>query len=224
MRGGRPWDPALRSTAAAGKRGERERRPRGSDSPTHLELWWSVEGGRQWRAEVAGYGRGGGAADLGRGQAVVRAVVVEESCAQGLFIGGERRWSTVEAGRRARRPLMVLGLVGASRSGGAIRGGGADNGTARAEAERRAGHPGRVVRVGAQAHARAPRGEVLCSALCLSVRASHGGSSARGTWHGEGARGVEQHRYWSMLLPRPALMESLRVVVPHLARKQLNFV
>ena len=44
---------------------------------------------------------------------------------------------------------MVLGLVVASRSGGAIRGGGADDETARAEAERRAGHPGRVVRVGA---------------------------------------------------------------------------
>ena len=44
------------------------------------------------------------------------------------------------------------------------------DGMARAEAERRAGHPGRVVRVGAQAHARAPRGEVLCSALCLSMR------------------------------------------------------
>jgi len=58
-----------------------------------------VEGGRRWWAEVAGYGRGGGAADLGRGQAVVRAVVVEESCAQGLFIGGERRW----------RPAGVLG-------------------------------------------------------------------------------------------------------------------
>ena len=88
---------------------------------------------------------------------MVRAVVVEESCAQGLFIGGERRWSAVEAGRRARRTLMVLGLVGASRSGGAIRGGGADDGTARAEAERRAGHPGRVVRVGAHSGLRVQR-------------------------------------------------------------------
>jgi len=62
---------------------------------------------------------------------------------------------------------MVLGLVEASRSGGTIRGGGADDGTARAEAERRAGHPGRVVRVGAQAHACAARGggAVLCSML-----------------------------------------------------------
>ena len=116
-----------------------------------------MEGGRRWRAEVAGYGRGGGAADLGRGQAVVRAVVVEESCAQGLFIGGERRWSAVEASRRARRPLMVLGLVGASRSGGAIRGGGADDGTARAEAELHAGHIGRVVRVGAHSGLRVQR-------------------------------------------------------------------
>ena len=94
---------------------------------------------------------------------MVRAVVVEESCAQGLIIGRERWWSAVEAGRRARRPLMVLGLVGASRSGGAIRDGGADDGTARAEAERRAGHPGRVVRVGgAQWLARAARGQGLC--------------------------------------------------------------
>ena len=66
-----------------------------------------------------------------------------------LFIGAGRRWSAVEAGRRARWPLMVLGLVEASRSGGAICGGGVDDGTARAEAERRAGHPERVVRVGA---------------------------------------------------------------------------
>ena len=72
------------------------------------------------RATVAGYGRGGGAADLGRGQAVVRAVVVEESCAQGLFISGERRWSAVEAGQRARRPLMVVGLVGAARFAAAV--------------------------------------------------------------------------------------------------------
>ena len=72
--------------------GERERRPRGSDSPTHLGLWWSVEGGRQWRAEVAGYGRGGGAADLGKERAVVEMVVVAESCAEALFIGRERRW------------------------------------------------------------------------------------------------------------------------------------
>ena len=87
----------------------------------------------------------------------------------GLLIGEERRWSAVEAGRRARRPLMVLGLVGASRSGGAIRGGGADDGTARAEAERRAGHPGRVVRVGAQAHACAARGGGAMLCFCLSV-------------------------------------------------------
>ena len=61
-----------------------------------------------------------------------------------LFIGAGRRWSAVEAGRRARRPLMALGLVVASRSGG-----GTGDGSAQAEAERRAGHPGRVVRVGA---------------------------------------------------------------------------
>ena len=65
---------------------------------------------------------------------------------------------------------MVLGAGEVSRSGSAILGGGADDGTARAEAERRAGHPGRVIRVAAQAHAHAARGggAVLC--LCLSVR------------------------------------------------------
>ena len=66
---------------------------------------------------------------------------------------------------------MVLGLVGASWSSGAIHGGGADDGTARAEAERRAGHPGRVVRVGAQACARAACGggcALLCAWLCCA--------------------------------------------------------
>ena len=56
-----------------------------------------MEGGRRWRAEVAGYGRGGGAADLGKGRAVVEMVAVAESCAEALFIGLVRRWS--ERGR-----------------------------------------------------------------------------------------------------------------------------
>ena len=56
--------------------GKRERGRRGSDSPTHLGRRWSVEGGRRWRAEVAGYGRGGGAADLGKGRVVVEMVAV----------------------------------------------------------------------------------------------------------------------------------------------------
>ena len=62
---------------------------------------------------------------------------------------------------------MVLGASEVSRRGGAILGGGADDGTARVEAEQRVGHPGRVMRVGAQAHARAARGRgaVLCSVL-----------------------------------------------------------
>ena len=51
-----------------------------------------MEGGRRWLAEVAGYGRGGGAADLEKGRAVVEEVVVAESCAEALFIGRERRW------------------------------------------------------------------------------------------------------------------------------------
>jgi len=65
-RGRRPWARGPGGTAAVEKWGKTERRPRGSDSPTHLGRRWSVEGGRRWRAEVAGYGRGGGAADLGR--------------------------------------------------------------------------------------------------------------------------------------------------------------
>ena len=62
---------------------------------------------------------------------------------------------------------MVLRAGEVSRSSSAILGGDADDGTAQAEAEWRAGHPGRVVRVGAQAHARAARGggAVLCYVL-----------------------------------------------------------
>ena len=59
-----------------------------------------------------------------------------------LFIGAGRRWSAVEAGRRARRPLMALGLVVASRSGGAIRGGVQDDETAQAVASGAASIPG----------------------------------------------------------------------------------
>jgi len=49
----------------------------------------------------------------------------------------------------------------ASRSGGAIRGGGTGNVTARAEVEWRAGHPGRVVRVGGSGARVARSGSVL---------------------------------------------------------------
>ena len=59
-----------------------------------------------------------------------------------------RRGEAVEEGawwpavrRASRRPLMAFGLIGASRSGGAIRGSSTGDGTARAEAERRAGIP-----------------------------------------------------------------------------------
>ena len=45
------------------------------------------------RVELAGYGRGGGAADLGKGRAVVEMVAVAESCAEDLFIVLVRRWS-----------------------------------------------------------------------------------------------------------------------------------
>ena len=59
--------PALQGTAAAGAWGKTERRSWESDSLTHLGRRWSEEGWRRWWAEVAGYGRGGGAADLGKG-------------------------------------------------------------------------------------------------------------------------------------------------------------
>ena len=68
--------PALQGTAAAGAWGKTERRSWGSDSLTHLGRRWSEEGWRRWWAEVAGYGRGGGAADLGKGRAVVEMVAV----------------------------------------------------------------------------------------------------------------------------------------------------
>ena len=63
------------------KWGKTERRPRGSDSPPHLELGWSEAGcPRRW-TEVGDGGYGGGAARLGRGTAVAEVVVVAESCA-----------------------------------------------------------------------------------------------------------------------------------------------
>ena len=92
MRGGRPWDPALRSTAAAGKRGKRERRPRGSDCPTHLGLRRSEEAWPRRRAEMADGGSGGGAVRPGRREHGAGWLVVAKGCAEDLFIGEERRW------------------------------------------------------------------------------------------------------------------------------------
>ena len=103
--------PAAWGSAAAGKEGKRERRRRGYDSPTHLGRRWSVEGGRQWRAEVAGYGHGGGTADLGKGRAVVEMVAVAESCAEALFIGRERRW---RGGRRWSSSAAINGGLASS--------------------------------------------------------------------------------------------------------------
>ena len=99
--GRRPWARGPGGTEAVEKWGKTERRPRGSDSPTHLGRRWSVEGGRRWLAEVAGYGRGGGAADLEKGRAVVEKVVVAESCAEALFIGRARHG---EGGAHSGRP------------------------------------------------------------------------------------------------------------------------
>ena len=95
---------------------------------------------------------GGGVARLGRGRAVGRAVVVAEGCAEALFIGRDEAWARGAgwpAGRRARQPLMALGVVVASQSGGAIRGGGTErqDGSGRGRAARRASRV-RVERVG----------------------------------------------------------------------------
>ena len=49
-----------------------------------------MEGCPRRRAEVGDGGYGGGAARLGRGRTVGRAVVVAEGCAEALFIGRAR--------------------------------------------------------------------------------------------------------------------------------------
>ena len=59
---------------------------------------------------MAGYGRGGGAADLEKGRAVVEKVVVAESCAEALFIGLVRRLS--ERGRWWRSANGAAGFNG----------------------------------------------------------------------------------------------------------------
>ena len=89
MAGG-AWAGGPQGAMEAGKWGKTERRPRGSDSPTHLERRRSVKGCPRRRAEVGDNGYGGGAARLGRGRAVGRAVVVAEGCAEALFIGRAR--------------------------------------------------------------------------------------------------------------------------------------
>ena len=65
MKGGCPWHPALRSTAAVGKRGKRERRPRGFQSRPHLGLRWLVVAAPRAQAEAGGGALGGGAVELG---------------------------------------------------------------------------------------------------------------------------------------------------------------
>ena len=101
-RWGRPWAGGPRGAMETGKWGKTERRPRGSDSPTHLEQRRSVKGCPRRRAEVGDNGYGGGTARLGRGRAVGRVVVVAEGCAEALFTGWERRW-------RGGAPVAELG-------------------------------------------------------------------------------------------------------------------
>ena len=85
-RGRRPWARGPGGTAAVEKWGKTERRPRGSDSPTHLGRRWYVEGGRRWRAEVAGYGRGGGAGSLEGGLGAVVVGVVGFGSGAGVLL------------------------------------------------------------------------------------------------------------------------------------------
>jgi len=84
--------PAAQGTAAAGRRGKTTRRTRGFHSPPHLGLRWSEECWPRGRREAAAELRGGGAGSSGRGCVVVGGVVGVEGDAQGLLIGGERRW------------------------------------------------------------------------------------------------------------------------------------
>jgi hypothetical protein len=103
-------------------------------------------------AEVSGGGYGGSTAGPGRGRAVAGELVKVVGGAMGLFIGRARRGEgrgAMDAGQRARRPLMALGVGVASRSGGAIRDCGTEqrDGSGRGRAARRASWV-RVERVG----------------------------------------------------------------------------
>ena len=59
----------LRGSSAPGEKGKREGRPRGIDSPPHLERGWGVVACPWWCAVAGGDGRGGSVARRGRGLA-----------------------------------------------------------------------------------------------------------------------------------------------------------
>ena len=99
----------------------------------------------------------------GAGREIERDRELAAWCSSGSSVGARRadwgafyrRGEAVEegarwpAGRRAsRQPLMAFGLVGASRSGGAIRGSSTGDGTARQRLSGAPGIPRRVERVG----------------------------------------------------------------------------
>ena len=63
-------EPAALGAKEAGKCGKTERRPRGFDSPPHLELGCSEAGCPRRRAEVGDGSYGGGAATWEGGRAV----------------------------------------------------------------------------------------------------------------------------------------------------------
>jgi len=119
-RGRQPWAGGLRGSSAPGERGKREGRPRGIESPPHLERGWGVAAWPRWCTAANGDGRGGGAAGVDRELAV----------AAGVCGGRGRRKGPIyrpgEVGRRGRgwwlaggssAAINGVGAVWASRSG-----------------------------------------------------------------------------------------------------------
>ena len=107
--------------------GRSTRGPCGVGFPAHLGWGWLVDGPPRRRTvadrEARGGGGGGGGREL-RGGATYRPGEAVERA--GRWLAGELR----------ERPLMALGVVAASWSGGAISGGGAGDGMARAAPRR----------------------------------------------------------------------------------------
>ena len=77
---------------AAGKRGKRERRPRGFQSRPHLGLRWLVVAAPRAQAEAGGVARGGGVGEVGEELGRWWWFVVLAGSARRPFIGGMRRW------------------------------------------------------------------------------------------------------------------------------------
>jgi hypothetical protein len=109
--------PATLATAAAGRWGKTERRPRGIDSRAHLVLGWSEEAAPRDGSGSAAVLGGGGVVEFGEeGRRRGEAVLVwcgEPGRPSAPFIGGERRFRVEIFLRRA--PLRRA--RGASRGG-----------------------------------------------------------------------------------------------------------